>query len=694
MRARLATLLLLPGLATAAPVRTFTLDTPKTLAGATSRGVAIFPDGSLQALPPLQTVATFEEPLGLALAVTPQGSAYVGTGHPARVWRVEGERRTLVAEPPADQVTALAIAPDGTLYVTTALPALLLATRPGEAGLRQVTRLEEGNFWDLLFWRGELLVAAGNPGRVLRLAKGGLAEVFVVPDRHARCLEPAGDTLYIGTSGKGMVLRWTGSGPAQVLYDSEFTEIADLQLAPDGVLYATALTGDPTLGKPPSKGEGEATVSVSVSESTAPTPPTDKGPSTSEIIRIHPSGAAVPAHRFTKQVAGALAWSPAGLVIGTTVDGELWQLVEGGVAMLDTVDASQVARLAGNGDWVVTIGPVKLMRRQGLPGGTFVSPPLDALQPASWGLVTLDGQLPAGDGCRLSFRSGPTPQAGDAWSDWTAAVGCGEVRASAPPARYLQARVELQAAKGGAVPRLGSLVAAYRQLNLPPVIKDLKVHAPGEVFLKSAPPSERVVEVQHPDLSGIFTVLDEDGAEQQQTLGRKYYRVGFQSLSWKAEDPNSDPLRFDIEVQRQGSEVWWKVREDLETVTLALDTGALADGLYRFRLTASDAAANPEAPATTQVLSSWVTVDNTPPRLQARRDGGVWVVHIEDALSPIAILEWNRDAQGWQRANGQDGMLDGRQEELRLPATPGAHLLSVRAVDNHHNSAVVAVEER
>ncbi|HPS77698.1 MAG TPA: hypothetical protein PLS53_06060, partial [Thermoanaerobaculaceae bacterium] len=66
---------------------------------------------------------------------------------------------------------------------------------------------------------------------------------------------------------------------------------------------------------------------------------------------------------------------------------------------------------------------------------------------------------------------------------------------------------------------------------------------------------------------------------------------------------------------------------------------------------------------------------------------------VEDALSPIAILEWNRDAQGWQRSNGQDGMLDGRQEELRLPVAPGDHVLSVRAVDDHHNSAVVAVEE-
>ncbi len=690
MKVRLAVLLLLlPGIAVAAPVRTFTLDTPRALAGATSRGVAIFPDGSLQALPPLEIVTKFEEPLGLALAVSPGGVAYVGTGHPARVWRVEGAHRTLVGDTSSDQITALALAPNGTLYVATALPAVLLATGPDGSGLKEVARLDEGNLWDLLFWRGELVAAAGSPGRVLHLVDGKLAELFPVPDRHARCLEPAGDTLWIGTSGKGMVLRWTGTGPAQVVYDSEFTEIADLQLAPDGSLYASGLTGDPTLGKPPGKGEGEATVSVS--ESTATTPATDKGPATSEIVHMFPSGAAVPGYRFTKQVAGALAWSAAGLVIGTTIDGELWQLVEGSTAQLDTVDASQVSRLAGAGDWVLTTGPVKLMRRQGPPKGTFVSPPEDAGQPASWGLVTLGGRLPSGDGCRLSFRSGPTPQVGDAWSEWTAPTACGEVRASAPPARYLQVKVELEA-KTDTPPRLGSLVMAYRQLNLPPLIKELTVHPPGEVFLKVPPPSERVVEVQHPDLSGIFTVLDEDSPDQQ-ALGRKYYRVGYQSVSWKAEDPNGDPLRFELEVQRQGSPSWWKIRGDLETVTLALDTGALAEGLYHFRLIASDATANPETPATAQALSSWVTVDNTPPRLQPRREGSVWVIRVEDALSPIAILEWNRDAQGWQRSNGQDGMLDGRQEELRLPVAPGDHVLSVRAVDDHHNSAVVAVEE-
>lgn len=683
--------LLLAASATAAPVRFFSLDTPRAMAGARSRGVAVFPDGSLQLLPPLEMIAQFEEPLGLALAVASSGVAYVGTGHPARLYRVEDGRKTLIADLPAEQVTALALTPDGTLFVSTALPSRLFEVETGKGALRERGRLDEGNIWDLAVWKGELWAAASDPGRVLRLDKKGLETAFSVPDRHARCLEPAGERLYVGTSGKGMVVQWDGK-LASVLFDSEFTEIADLQLAPDGLLYASGLTGDPTLGKP-AAGDGEASVSVSVSAST--TPQTEKGPATSEIIRVHPAtGAAVAVYRFSTQVVGPLAWSGAGLVVGTTVQGELWQVLDGGVAMLDTVEASQVSCLEGSGEWVLTVGPVTLLRRQGPPRGTFTSPVLDAGQPAIWGAVTLFGQLPPNGSCRLSFRSGPTPEAGEAWSEWSSAALCTEVKAVAPPARFLQTRLEMESQRGDPPPRLGRLSIAFRQLNLSPVIRELTVHPPGEVFLKGPPPSERVVEVQHPDLSGIFTVLDEEDIERQQTVGRKYYRVGYQSLSWKVDDPNGDPLRFALAIQRQGSDAWWTIREDLETLTLALDTGALADGWYRFRLSASDARANPDAPATHEASSSWTVVDNTPPRLTVRREGQEWIIRAEDALSPIAILEWNRDARGWQQVTSEDGLVDSRTESFRLPVVPGSHVLTVRAVDASHNRAVVAVEER
>jgi hypothetical protein len=135
------------------------------------------------------------------------------------------------------------------------------------------------------------------------------------------------------------------------------------------------------------------------------------------------------------------------------------------------------------------------------------------------------------------------------------------------------------------------------------------------------------------------------------------------------------------------------VRTDLETVNLAIDTQALADGRYRFRLTASDEPANPGAPATVQALSSHVTVDNTPPVITLERVGDAWRVAVEDGLSRVALVEWNRDADRWHALAPDDGLLDGRRETFEIPAAGGRHVLAVRATDEHHCRATVAVEE-
>lgn len=667
-----------------AQTRQFALDTPKALAGSVASGVAMSPEGVLRPLPPLLKVAEFEEPLGLALALGGDGTAYVGTGRPARLYRVRGSTVTRLAELEADQVTALLLAPSGELYAATALPALLVRL-PAQGGkVEVVSRLAEGNLWDLAWFGGGLVAAAGNPGRLLRLGPRGLELAANVPDRHARCLAVVGDQLWVGTSGKGLVLRWNGEGPVGAVYDSAFTEIAALAAAPDGTVYAAGLTGDPTLGAPTSSGGGE--VSVSVGGDTPALPKADGGATaTSEIIRVHPSGAATPVFRFAKQLAGALAWGRDALVVGTGLEGELWHLVSGTAARLDTVDAAQVVRLAVGGEVVLTQGPVALLRRSGPPRGTFTSPVQDAQQPATWGEVVARGSAP----CTVRFRSGNAATPDDTWSEWTTAQPCFAARAAAPPARFLQWQVALE---GEGL--LEAMSVAYRQFNLPPQLDEITVHDPAEVFLKGTPPSDRAVSMTHPTKSGIFTTLDAEANDAAARLGKKYYLIGYQTVSWKASDPNNDPLTFDVELQRAGQDRLWTVAKRVEGSSLSVDAHALADGTYRFRITASDAGANPAAPATASALSRWFVVDNTPPVIQLVRRGENWVITVEDSGSPLALVEFNRDADRWVALVPEDGLVDGRRETFRLPVAATPHLLAVRAFDSHHNRATVAVDER
>ena len=690
---------LVPALAVATEVRRFALDTPRDLADARGRGVAVYPDGTLRALPPLESRAAFDEPLGLALAVAPDGIAWVGTGNPARVWRVDAGGKKLVAEPAADQVTALLVDPRGDLYVATASPALLLKVTGTGGTAVEVGRLADGNLWDLAWFGNNVIAAAGNPGRLLRLAPKGLELAAPIPDRHARCLAVVGETLLIGTSGKGLIVRWDGRGTPGVLADSSFTEIAALAVAPDGTAWAAALTGDPTLGKPPARdaaagagaGAGaEATVTVSATEGAPAGGAADKASGASEILRVLGNGAVTTAHRFAKQIAGTLAWGERGVVVGTGLEGELWQLTEGVAAQLDSVDAAQVVRVTAGGEWVLTQAPVTLLRRAGQPRGTLTSPVLDAGQPAAWGETLVRADRADAGACTIRFRAGAAAEPDEGWSDWGKAQPCADARPDAPPARYLQWQVALEPPRPATVERVE---VAYRQLNLPPEVKSLTVHRPGEIFLKGPPPSDRVVEVQHPELSGIFTTLGDDDNERQATLGKRYYRVGYRTLSWKAEDPNGDPLTFTVEIQPAGGTSWWPVRSELESTSLAVDTQALADGVYRFRLTASDEPANPGAPTTTTALSSHLTVDNAPPKITVTRAGDVWRVSVEDGLSPLAVVEWNRDADRWHALAPADGLLDGRRESFEIPAAAGRHVLAVRAHDEHHNRATVAVEE-
>lgn len=673
MTARVFFALLVAAPVLAAPTRFFTLDTPATLSGSRSKGVAVRPDGGLEALPPLVPLATLGEPLAQAMAEDGKGNVYVGTGHPARLYRVSEKGAELLAELAADQITSVLVVPDGSVYATTALPASLVRFRKGK--LEQVATLPQGNLWDSAFFAGKLVLAAGNPGRLLTLTEKGLELLSEIPDRHARCLATTGQKLIVGTSGKGLILTYDGAGLG-VLYDSAFTEISSLAAGPNGAVVATALTGDPTLGQKP--GEGQPSVSVVTS---APSP--DTGRFTSEVLLVTPQGAVTTLARFEKELAFTVAWDGGQILVGTGLEGRLFQIVDGVTVQLDTVDAGQISKLAAGGSLVMTQEPVTVLQRRGAPRGTFTSTALDAGQPAQWGRFAATVSGP----CLASFRSGNSQETNETWSIWSSPQPCADTLAKVPQGRFFQFKLEL----GPGSARVSRVQVAYRQLNLPPQIKELRVFAPGEVYLKTPPPSERIVEVSHPDLAGIFTTL-EDEKETQTQLGKKYYRVGYQTMAWKAEDPNGDPLLFDVEIQRQGGD-WWPVRQKLESVQLALDTQALADGLYRFRLTATDAPGNPEAPEASTAVSSWFVVDNTPPSLTVRREGDFWIIEASDELSPIVAAEYNRDAERWLPLAPEDGLLDSPRELFRLPAAQGKHVLSVRVVDDHHNRRVVAVEE-
>jgi hypothetical protein len=295
-----------------------------------------------------------------------------------------------------------------------------------------------------------------------------------------------------------------------------------------------------------------------------------------------------------------------------------------------------------------------------------------------------------GGDARIRFRSGASEKPDDTWLPWTEWLSAAGGAVPLPAARSLQWEVEL--AEGSAVERVE---VAHREVNLAPRFVSLLVAEPGVVYLASPPPSGPVIERSHPDFSGIFSVIDEKrpNAKAKTAKGKKFWRVGFRTVGWKAEDPNDDPLRFSLEVEsREGFRL--PVRPAIDGSQIAIDTTSLPDGTYRFHLEASDELNNPGDALNATRTSRWFVVDNTPPRITLEEREGDWHIEVEDDLSSVARVEWSRDGDRWHALAPADGVMDGEVERFSFAGDEGSHLVVVRAIDRQHNRATAGAVER
>ncbi len=684
--------LLVTQAAAATETRHWIVDTTEEMLEGRGSGVQVTADGALQRVDGWAAGPDFEEAVVMAAARTADGSLIVGTGFPARLYRVRGERAELLSEIEAEQITALLVDATGDVTVATVGPGALYRWRSG--GLEELGRLDAGGIWDLAVFDGKVVAAGGPPATVFEVTERGLVRWVELPDVHARCFAASADRLLVGTSGKGLILSIDASGRLGVLADSPFTEISDLT-AGGGAVWAAALVGEPAATPRKSEGEeasGEGVeVQAEVSVSAELKLPEINGKTaTSEILKLTPDGGLLSVHRFVREVATAVAWDGEGLLVGTGFEGEVWRFVDGGGSRIATVDAVQVVGVVDRGAALLTQGPggVLWRRTDGQRAGTFRSKAENFKQPVRFGEYRVE---PAVDGLRIRFRSGISAKPDTTWLPWTGWMPAARGSVDLPAARSLQWELEIPPSAG--TQGVDRVEVAVVEVNLPPRIKTLEVEDPGVVYLAAPPPTGPVIEAVHPDINGIFTVIDDTAPKNNNsTKGKKYYRTGYRTVSWQAADPNDDPMRFELAIEGRDGFIF-DVREEITGTQLAVETSALPDGVYRFRLTASDAPRNPEGALESSRVSGWFPIDNSPPAVSLQRKGGEWVVSVRDVLSPIVRAEWSRDGEGWTALAPADGLLDGREETFTFPAAAGRHMVVVRVVDRQHNRATAGATE-
>lgn len=694
--------------ATATEVKLFELETAKSFLAGTLDGVAVDTLGRLQLGAKADRLAGFDEPFLFAVAGHPEGWV-VGTGGEGKVLLVRRDGRVETLLTAAEgQVFALWVDPDGTVFAG-ASPGGTIYRIPPRGAAQPFTATGETYVWSLARARdGRLLAATGTEGHLLAIDEKGKSTVlFDTDDPHVRSLVVLADgRIVLGTAGRGLVVELAADGTgARTRLDAEAPEIVALAPAPGGGVYAAAIASEGSAVDLAGKKDeaaaegGEPQVSVSTGPTAIGSRPAGFAGKRAQLFEIRPGGRVESLWSFDDETVFSLATAGERLWVGTGLEGKLYAWDGDRMLLEKKLDERQIVALgaAAGGDlFVGTTNGAALYRLAAAEferTGTYSSAPLDAGQPARFGVLRFRGDL-GGGALQVAFRSGQSAEPDATWSEWTPArkiSATGEVSLDGvPPGRYVQFRAELARGAAGRGPRLDALELSYRQENGKPVIASLTVMEPGQILVPAGfNPGSQTFEPAHPNRDGIFTTLKsvEPGNDRTKTLWKKGYRT----VRWATSDPNEDALLGTLALRRgsDGQGDWFEVAGELDDDHHGFDATVLPDGIYRFRLTVSDAKANPPGEAlAAERISEPVVIDHTPPRLiSAERRSDTVTLVVEDDWSPLVAVEMSVDTRGWTRLEPADGLVDGRRESFTAKIPPGAKLVLLRLTDAVYNAA-------
>lgn len=684
--------------ALAAPVRIFKTQSAEALLRGEADGVAIESGGVLALAPEAVRVAALAAPFAYAVAPFADGWA-VASGNDGQLLAVAADGATRVLFD-ADESELFALAADGDGLLVGSSPAGKVYRVRRDGTSEVLFDPEETYVWGVARAAdGALWVATGDPGRLYRVRAGTPPEkVWDGGAGHVRSLLllANGDVLF-GTAGDGRLLRWR-AGVVRTLHDSALAEVVALAPAEAGAIWMAVLSSEASfvdLAPRTPAGADEAAGAVVIVEeggAVGSRPAGARGPR-SELWRLSPTGLFERVWSSPEETIFTLLADGGRLWVGTGLSGRLYRF-EGDLPRVEReFDAKQVVALAAGSDGPMTLttNAAELWRftSRREAKGTYTSPALDALQVARFGVFRWSGDLPEGGAVRASFRSGFASEPDATWSAWSAPRAGRELSlAELDPGRFVQYRLELEGAVGRS-PRLVSAELTYRQENARPVVGSVVALDPGQILVPAGfNPAEQLYEPTSPNREGIFDTLKPAAPRDERLKGA--WRLGWQTVRWEAQDPNGDELRYRLEVRPEGSpDGWLEIVDEHDATFFAFDAATLPDGLYRFRVTASDAPGNP-APGealSAAVEGEVVTIDRTPPELgEVTRAGRALRLAVYDAASPLREAELSVDGAPWKPLRAADGLLDGRREELVSDEIPAeARLVLLRVGDAAFN---------
>ncbi len=542
-----------------------------------------------------------------------------------------------------------------------------------------------------------IYMATGPNGKIYRLnASGKKAEVIhECEDKNILSLAISDDGfVYAGTDTRGLVYKIDPKTKrASVLYDAEQDEITSLLLDKAGNLYAAAtsykaveaqsqpgaampkitLSGRPEPTKE-ENGSGDGKLSLKIPNTKSQENKQPIAPPPVRMERGSSLGAASYVYKINekgfvtvvfKEIAifFSLAMQQEKLLLGTGNKAQLFSInpeTEIETTIYEDTQASQITGMIVKDSevYLSTANPPKLIKLSSdfASKGEYESSLVDAGQPAQWGKLQIEADIPKGSNISVSARSGNVADINDpTYSDWSKLIKIIEpIELSIQPGRFCQYKLVLQG-NGKTTPIIRQVAVAYVIPNLPPKVAEVKVKRSAK--------------------KGMLGIFD---------------------IGYKAEDGNGDSLKYKIEFRKTPRTSWIELKEETEKPSLEWNSKTIEDGIYEVRVTASDVVSNTEITKLTGTrISEPVVIDNSAPvikgyTIKAENDTATLTLNITDAYSVIDNLSYTVDSnEKWKSTLPEDDIYDTTDEKFTIvikELTGGDHVVAVKISDAEGNT--------
>ncbi len=556
---------------------------------------------------------------------------------------------------------------------------------------------------------GSIYLGTGPEGKVYQLNSLGKEAQIIYSSRDKNILSIAtakDGSIYAGSDGRGLTYKINPrTKTATVLYDSEQPEITALLSAStlsskDEILYATTTSAQivqsetsfaaelPMAGRPevPLQEEQNA-IKIDVrklkipntrkraddesAKRKVPTRQAAKSDKASHIYKITKDGFVSDIFSETA-VFFCLAEQDSKLLVGTGNNAQLFvvdPVSEQQAVVYNDEQSSQITSVAVADD-VVYLGaanPPKLIKlnKTFAAEGSYISDLIDADQPAKWGKLQIEADIPQGCKVLMASRSGNVEDVNDpTFSDWTEPVEMtGPVQLRCPIGRFCQYKLLLKSEDGIKTPVIREIAVASTVPNLAPKVES--------VDISRVEPTNKV-------LPGLF------------------------KIGYKANDDNSDKLIYKIDFRKIGRANWIELEDENEADSFDWDGKTVEDGQYEFRITASDERSNTsDTKLTNSRISDPVTVDNTGPvigeySIEKTNNAVTLKLRVHDELSVIGELQYTVDSNAeWKGAIPDDLVYDTTDESFTIvieKLEADEHILTIRAKDDVDNTTYKTFE--